>query len=192
MENACRRRGPLSHTTGDSDLDLEFDPYSPSTIITGLDPTRLHNINTSMHWLQDNRLRHIALAITSSSNNNTDSNHIPTTETDTTTILKAASKNGPIAVRTAVAELITSKFSSLLSIPIEKLSSPGALDRPLTDFGIDSMIAAEVRGWVWRTFGVELKLSMLVGVSGTIGDLAEGVCGGLRLDLEVDANENGP
>lgn len=175
MEHACRRRGPPFPRN----QDPGFDPYAPSNLITGLDPTRLTKIRKTMHWLDDKRLRHIALAISAITASNSPVHGQSANSTENTTfILHHAAEHGESALRAAVAELVVSKFSSLVCIPVDKLSGNG-MGRPLTDFGIDSMISADLRAWTWRVFKVDLSFAVLVGSDTSMERLVELVLGGM-------------
>lgn len=54
--------------------------------------------------------------------------------------------------QTAVLRLIKKRFSNLILMPIDQLDER----KPLPEFGVDSMIASEFRGWFWTAFRVDV------------------------------------
>jgi hypothetical protein len=48
-------------------------------------------------------------------------------------------------LRIAIMQLIKTRFSNLKLMPIDQISE----DKPLSSFGVDSMIASEFRAWFW-------------------------------------------
>jgi len=46
-----------------------------------------------------------------------------------------------------------------------------ALEKPLAEYGMDSMLAAEFRTWLYQTLATDVPLSMLLGKTCTLGDL---------------------
>ncbi|KAL4884019.1 putative polyketide synthase [Aspergillus karnatakaensis] len=77
----------------------------------------------------------------------------------------------------AILCLIKKRFSSLILMPVEQVDET----RPISTYGVDSLTAAEMRGWVWRLFGVDVPFLDLVGAgtNGTLMGLCETVEGGL-------------
>jgi hypothetical protein len=63
---------------------------------------------------------------------------------------------------TGVASSITGKISSLVMLPIEDISA----DRSMADYGIDSLVAVEMRNWLFREMDVAASiLELLANVS---------------------------
>ncbi|CAO2655100.1 Nn.00g101640.m01.CDS01 [Neocucurbitaria sp. VM-36] len=69
----------------------------------------------------------------------------------------------------SVAEQIRLRISRLLYVAAEDVS----LDTPINAYGIDSMIAAELRNWIFSTFGKDIPLLNLLSNSTTVLSLEE-------------------
>ncbi|KAJ8109100.1 hypothetical protein ONZ43_g6232 [Nemania bipapillata] len=52
----------------------------------------------------------------------------------------------------AILRLVKKRFSNLILMPIDQVDE----NKPLPDFGVDSMIASEFRSWFWAVFRVDL------------------------------------
>lgn len=67
---------------------------------------------------------------------------------------------------------VVRKMSALLTLPTDDIGSA----TPLTDLGIDSLVAIELRTWIWKEMGVRVVNSDLLGgasVAGLVEKLAE-------------------
>ena len=104
------------------------------SIVTGLDATRIRAGHAS--WVRDPRLRHVAHAMKRPSS---------TPEEDHGESVQATLLN---------------KLSRLLLMPVDTLRA--SLGRPLAELGMDSMVGAEVRGWVWRRWKVDVPLVQML------------------------------
>lgn len=151
MELACRPRkfGPAA---------WDWDEWAQAHIVTGMEPGRLSKAAGKTLWLEDKRMRNIALALGVSDN---DTQSTATTSTQTAAVLAAAAKqNGELGVKNAMCKMVLQKFSKLVLVPVEKLTA--SLARPLAEFGMDSMISAEVRTWAWRELKADLPFMSLL------------------------------
>jgi hypothetical protein len=52
----------------------------------------------------------------------------------------------------AILRLVKKRFSNLILMPIDQLDE----NKPLPEFGVDSMIASEFRSWFWSVFRVDI------------------------------------
>lgn len=75
----------------------------------------------------------------------------------------------------AVIELTRRRFSALILMPIDQID----VARSLTKFGVDSMIAAEFRTWIWSTFKVDITFLDLLSDQKTLIALADSIVHGL-------------
>lgn len=69
----------------------------------------------------------------------------------------------------AVRDIVAQKISHLILLPIERLKP----DQHLSDFGIDSMLAAEFRTFIFHTLEVDVPFMTLLGKATTVNSLAE-------------------
>lgn len=58
----------------------------------------------------------------------------------------------------AILRLIKKRFSNLILIPLDQIDE----QKPMPDFGVDSMIASEFRSWFWAVFRVDLPFLDIV------------------------------
>ncbi|KAI5241413.1 ketoacyl-synt-domain-containing protein [Aureobasidium subglaciale] len=163
IETACRPRGAVSSTS-------KHDPLSVAQIITGLEPGMLAGSAMQSSWLADPRFCNIATAIAQINEGSTMSQGDETL--DTVTRLRAAAASGDEnAVQLAVKDLVLQKFSKLTLVSLDKLTT--SLERPMADFGMDSMITAELRSWAWRELTADLPFMKLLKGDMRIGGLAD-------------------
>lgn len=76
--------------------------------------------------------------------------------------------NAP-SLRDALLRLVRKRFSNLLLVPVDQIED----NKPLTKFGIDSMIASEFRTWIWTTLRLEIPLLGLMDREKTLALLSE-------------------
>ena len=82
-------------------------------------------------------------------------------------IIKAV--EGGAAVRDAVCAHITARLGNLVLVPADRIPPKKAL----SEYGMDSMIAAEFRTWFFQAFKVDVPFLELLGKSATAESLAE-------------------
>jgi aryl carrier-like protein len=68
-----------------------------------------------------------------------------------------------------VLDRIRMKISRLLYVPLDEVD----VDKAINDYGIDSMIAAELRNWFFSSFGKEVSLLKLLSPTMTDQKLSE-------------------
>ncbi|KAF6814469.1 Polyketide synthase-nonribosomal peptide synthetase 3 [Colletotrichum sojae] len=69
----------------------------------------------------------------------------------------------------AVLRLVTKRFSNLILMPLEQVDDR----KPLPQFGVDSMVAAEFRTWFWSTFEVDVSFLDIMSPQKSLRILAE-------------------
>ncbi|CCT74960.1 probable polyketide synthase [Fusarium fujikuroi IMI 58289] len=75
----------------------------------------------------------------------------------------------------AIMQLIKTRFSNLILVPTDQISE----DKPLPNFGVDSMIASEFRSWFWAVLRIDIPFLDIMSTKTTLGTLAELVEGKL-------------
>lgn len=75
------------------------------------------------------------------------------------------------SINSAVLRLISKRLSSLILTSVDQIDH----QKPLVDFGIDSMIGAEFRSWVWNTFKVDIPFIDIISSRNTLSMLADTV-----------------
>lgn len=104
---------------------------------------------------------------------------------DFTNLLKTAQAEGPAAVLQTIATHVTKKLSTMLLIPAEAFEFEGS---SVANYGLDSMIGADLRNWLFKQFSMEMAFQQLLAPKMTIRALSTAVAQHLRLfDKAVDA-----
>ncbi|KAG9671303.1 ketoacyl-synt-domain-containing protein, partial [Aureobasidium melanogenum] len=161
MEMACRPRGTITPLS-------EHDPLSVAHMVTGMEPSKIANSGALPSWLSDPRFEDIAAAI-AKTGNETSSAHSATT---TASILRTAlATNDNDSVRKTLTSLIFAHFSKLTMVSVEKLNYSST--RLLSEFGMDSMIVAELRSWAWRELKVDVPFMVLLEGGLTLNGLVD-------------------
>ncbi|KAF2877547.1 KR domain-containing protein [Massariosphaeria phaeospora] len=83
-------------------------------------------------------------------------------------IVKALKDRTSDSLFEAVSAVISKKISNLILLPLKKLR----LDKMLGEFGLDSMLAAEFRTFVYHTLEVDVPFMTLLDKGATVNDIA--------------------
>ncbi|THW50357.1 ketoacyl-synt-domain-containing protein [Aureobasidium pullulans] len=161
MEVACRPRGSVRALS-------DHDTLSVAHIVTGLEPGQLVSSSIQPAFLADPRFERIATAVAEMNQHPTS---MISSALNTTTLLRNAAADGESAVHLAVRDLFLAHFSKLVMAKVERLTT--SLDRPMSDFGMDSMIVAELRNWCWRELRADVPFMVLLEGGMQIGALVE-------------------
>ncbi|KAM0804375.1 reducing type I polyketide synthase 10 [Usnea florida] len=87
-----------------------------------------------------------------------------------------ATEGTPINTLTgALDSFLAEKFRNLLLLPKDQLSA----ETPFSQFGLDSMLAAEVRQFIYRVFDVDVSFMMLLAKTTTVATLSKMIAGSL-------------
>ena len=143
-----------------------------SQIIMGMEAKELARSmssteNVDAYWYKDARFCHITAAISS------DEGHSAGSGSDSfaATISEAMSE-GPEAILTVIAKYIAKRMSNILMVPVDEFE----LDGPsLGSYGLDSMIGAEMRTWIFKEFGLDYPFQELLAPTLTFKGLARAV-----------------
>ncbi|KAI1752350.1 polyketide synthase [Xylaria castorea] len=76
--------------------------------------------------------------------------------------------SGASSISTAVLQLTTQRFSNLILVPVDSIDQEKSFSR----LGLDSMIAAEFRTWLWNTFEVDVPFLDLLSAQMNISTVA--------------------
>lgn len=142
------------------------DPDEPASIgsaqiILGLDPVYLAEALASedvvdAYWYNDARLNGIRANVEDILNSSTSS---AGSGGDFVGSLKATVADGPDAVIAAIARHIMKRCSSILMTDVEGFDFDG---RSIAAYGLDSMIGAELRNWIFKEFGLDIGFQTLL------------------------------
>ncbi|KAF2475276.1 putative polyketide synthase [Lindgomyces ingoldianus] len=153
-------------------LDEEIDH-----LIAGLQPSELAKsikaAKTDVSWMLDPRLRSLNAAIAAFSSHSTTSSG-PGACSILSVLQSCVSDSDAVA---AVEACLVQRLSRLLMISVEEIQGS---ERSLAGFGLDSMIGAEFRNWVFREFGLDLPFQQLLAGNLTVRRLAVELCARVR------------
>ena len=140
--------------------EFALDPNAAGHLLTGIEPAGLSEVDQKypvdeMAWSRDPRFASLIRAT-----------HFCTAESQE----KSASGE---AEELQVEQRIQLKISRLLYVPLGDVDPA----RAVSAYGIDSMIAAELRNWLFATFRLDVSLLALLGSTMTIQKLASEVEG---------------
>jgi len=140
-------------------------------VIVGMDPSRLQKSLsetdvTDGFWLEDARFKSILQEINSTKSSENGGAGF--------TILKAMHEaESPQEAVTLVSEHFTQKLSRLLLLDLD-IFEPEVL--PIAEYGLDSMIGAELRNWIFKEYALDIPFQQLLGPGLTIAKFAGVVC----------------
>ena len=148
-----------------------------SQIIMGMEPRELaasavdENENSAAYWHEDSRFRHTRAAMERLLSSDGGNNSKDSTENNTfSRAVKGAVSEGPEAVVRVVSEHIARRMSSILMIPFDNFELDGQAS--IASYGLDSMIGAELRTWLFKEFGLDYPFQKLLASTLTFKGLA--------------------
>uniref|UniRef100_A0A093UTY9 Lovastatin nonaketide synthase n=1 Tax=Talaromyces marneffei PM1 TaxID=1077442 RepID=A0A093UTY9_TALMA len=156
-------------------------------IILGLEPSYLAKAIAAVgdpddaYWYQDARFAHLRVAVEDIrrfAGNNSERAGSFIQELETVRAL------GNVAVLHAISGHIVKKLSNMLLIPVEEFAFEG---NSISVYGIDSMIGADLRNWLYKLFGLEITFQHLLAPSMTILALASAVAENLGFLEKTEA-----
>ncbi|KAL4942551.1 hypothetical protein BDV06DRAFT_235394 [Aspergillus oleicola] len=163
-------------------------------VILGLEPVYLAaavqstgNEPEEAYWFHDARFQHLRSSMgsikkrTSGSGSGSGGNN-STSDSNIASELKAAqAQGGASEVLLVISKTIISKLSRMLLVPAEDFEVEGS---SVASYGIDSMIGAELRNWLFKLFRFEISFQRLLDSNMSVGALAVAVAQGMGLVVE--------
>jgi short-subunit dehydrogenase len=179
----------MAFTTVQLDKGVTRDPLSSAHVLTGFEPRKLSELDndgaaTDFTWSADPRMQRIAQAVQdyhdTAHGSNATTQHSSSSATITAKELHALAqsirKNADTVLeqrlRSVVRGAVMQRLAKLLFVSAEDID--GAKD--VASYGIDSMIAAELRNWLMKTFRLDLSFLALVGKGMRVDDLIDTAC----------------
>ena len=137
------------------------DPHTQGHLLVGIEPAGLEEVDKKhplqdMVWSRDPRFATLI-----------QSTHLISSAANTGSGKQEEGEEGSIADR------IRTKVSRLLYVPLDEVDEGTAINQ----YGIDSMIAAELRNWLFAAFGRDVSLLNLLANTMTVKKLAEEIVG---------------
>ncbi|EED19830.1 polyketide synthase, putative [Talaromyces stipitatus ATCC 10500] len=156
-------------------------------IILGLEPAYLANAiaaaetSDEAYWYQDSRFTHLRSIV---EDIRTSAGSSSSREGTFVQELESSQALGPEAILHAISCHIAKKLSNMLLIPIEDFAFEGT---SISVYGIDSMIGADLRNWLFKLFSLEVSFQHLLAPKMTILALARAVAEHLGLVEKAEA-----
>ena len=149
--------------------DNTYDDFALGHVLTGLEPLGLKALRAkgfegSSPVLGDPRAFLLSAALDESSAGTGASSSTKGLAVEVAEAIEAGS-----SVEEAVLKTVSQKFSSLVLIPMDKLDATKAI----SSVGVDSMLAAEFRAWIFQAFKVDVPYLTLLSPAATLTMLSE-------------------
>nr|APX43990.1 polyketide synthase [Pestalotiopsis microspora] len=183
LEDALRRKG--MYGIDEQHLLQSFEAAVVSKtdhVVTGLDPMLLHKAAadagdselSASFWVDDARFSHVVQAIRGS-------NSAGAAGTAGANILSAAkaaasSNESVILVETHFAR----KLATMLMMDEDDIDAAAG---SIASYGIDSMIGAELRNWIFKEYRIDIPFQQLLAPDLTIHKFAKQVCTSVGIDI---------
>jgi hypothetical protein len=172
---------------------------APAHLVMGMEARELGRAmasikadNADFFWLNNARFCHVRAAIEADAarggSASSNSSHVGAQEKGFAATLEAArEQGGPEAAVAVIAAHIIQRMSGILMIPAEDFEEDGP---SLGSYGLDSMVGAEMRSWLFKEFGLDYSFQKLLSRTLTFKALATVVAGRLGvLHEEASGNE---
>ncbi|KAF5647464.1 polyketide synthase [Fusarium sp. NRRL 52700] len=163
----------------------QHDSASFDHLVVGLDPGELHKAkkqadgDVDVFWAADQRFS----ILLDTMNQLDGANHGGGEVGSILSRVKAA--NSPAEAISMVRDHFVSKLARVLLLDVEEFSDESS-GRSIASYGIDSMIGAELRNWIFKELGLDIAFQQLLSPSLTIHKFAEIICvsQGIVMDAE--------
>lgn len=178
LEEALKRKGMYGIDeeqlleSFEAAISSEKSEQTVDHIVVGLDPARLQKAVSDAteggsFWVEDARFSHVVNDMNSSAE---DAGAAMGAQSILATINAAPSAGEAIA---AVTEHFIGKLSRILLIGTEEFDP---VNKSIADYGIDSMIGAELRNWIFKEYRLDVPFQQLLGPTLSITKFATQVC----------------
>lgn len=170
FETAMLQRPAQNPSLGDSQIILGLEPAYLAAAIAASGSG-----GEEAYWYADARFTHLRSIVEEV---NSASAGGKAGDSSFAADLKAAQASGPAAILDTISGYIAKKLSSMLLIPAEDFAFEGT---SVATYGLDSMIGADLRNWLFKQFTLEMSFQHLLAPKMTIKALATAVAEHLGL-----------
>jgi hypothetical protein len=177
IEEALKRKGIYGideeHLLESFEVSMAIQSQSGSAdhIVVGMDPSKLQKslheaATTDGFWMEDARFKSIIHTMRSAA---------PSTAGGSGHSILATMKSAatPADAVQAASDHFVEKLSRLLLVPLDEFEPD---TKAIADYGLDSMIGAELRNWIFKEFALDIPFQQLLGASLTVTKFAVQVC----------------
>lgn len=185
IEASVRRKGMYGIDENEllDAFEVSMSPQSPSStrtdhVIVGLEPSQLarsiKSTDADIFWLDEPRFQTIAAAMKSYMGGK------GAATGDSISMAIENAKSAEDAIK-AVTDHLVQRLSRLLMIDAEDFR-PEA--RSIVSYGLDSMIGAEFRNWIFREFKVDVPFQQLLADNLTVVRFATNLCEHFKMTVQ--------
>ncbi|KAJ5798323.1 polyketide synthase [Penicillium pulvis] len=140
-------------------------------IILGMEPARLEAALTASesadaYWYNDARFQSIRHTVESIGQDS------PSGDPGDGDIMKILKEEGPEAMLEAVGQHVIKKLAGMLLVPLESFEYDG---NSIASYGIDSMIGAELRNWLFKQYTLDIAFQELLAAKMSVKTLATAI-----------------
>ena len=178
IEDALKRKGIYGideeHLLESFEVSMAIQAHSGSAdhVVVGLDPAKLQkslneSATTDGFWMDDARFSHLMHAMKSAGPSGAAGG---SGQSILGTIRSAATVADAVQ---AASDYFVEKLSRLLLVPLDEFE-PDV--KAIADYGLDSMIGAELRNWIFKEFALDMPFQQLLAPSLTITKFVTQVC----------------
>ncbi|KAF3003888.1 t1pks [Neopestalotiopsis sp. 37M] len=153
----------------------EMDPSSKAQIVTGLEPARFlsyldnDRINDLL-WYNRARFQAVRQGVSDCAQALASAG---TGAGESPISVQLQNASSPAEKLDIARSAVTARIAELLGIEASSVDS----DKPVSRYGVDSLVAGELRSWLIKTFGLELTMLELLNKSTRIEDLVRAAVG---------------
>ncbi|KAI5784766.1 hypothetical protein EDC01DRAFT_208974 [Geopyxis carbonaria] len=144
--------------------------HPPAQLVTGFDPARVDSA-----ILSTPRLSHIAAASTFLSTTSKTASRATANDGAAKSLLQQLKDTDDGEKEPMLIAAVKKKFITIMGLADDEVE----VGRPLAFYGLDSMVAAEVRAWCWREWRVDVPLLEMMAAGVSVEGLARRVLVGL-------------
>ncbi|KAI9164038.1 Reducing polyketide synthase DEP5 [Paramyrothecium foliicola] len=176
LEDALLRKGMYGideeHLLEGFEAAIVSNKQDTDLVVVGLDAAKLQKaandpIATDVFWLEDARFSHVVHDMRSAADDATSSG--------AQSILATIKAAGSAA---EAVQLVTEHFVEKLTRMLMLGPDDFEVDvKSIADYGVDSMIGAELRNWIFKEYKMDIPFQQLLGPTLTITKFAGQVCG---------------
>lgn len=188
VEEALKRKGVYGideqHLLQSFEASMSTQARTAKThqIVVGMDPAILQRSikaseTTDAFWLEDKRFHSLLHSIQSSSSGASGGG------SDASILASIRSAQSPAEAVDLVTEHFTNKLSRLLLLDVDSFNDPTVT---IAQYGLDSMIGAELRNWIFKEYAFDVPFQQLLGPTLTIQKFAIQVCANQGIVMEED------
>ena len=157
--------------TLEASIAIQATAGSADHVVAGMDPARLQktitdNATTDSFWTEDMRFSTLLQTMRSGASENA-------TGSAQSILSTIKSSESPAEAVQAISEHFVEKLSRMLLVDMEDFE-PDV--KAVADYGLDSMIGAELRNWIFKEYALDVPFQQLLAPSLTVTKFAKQVC----------------